>query len=113
MAQRFFQNGEVIQSTDPRVYEGDVLSLGVLLMELFNYYYAYFENSECICPSDECYFFVSQLVCLATAKYSFVYFSKHYFCQMVKYVGFLSLVTVFELCMLTTASYPGPIAAAQ
>ena len=59
MAQRFFQNGEVIQSTDPRVYEGDVLSLGVLLMELFNYYYAYFENSECICPSDECYFFVS------------------------------------------------------
>ena len=32
---------------------------------------------------------------------------------MVKYVGFLSLVTVFELCMLTTASYPGPIAAAQ
>ena len=32
---------------------------------------------------------------------------------MVKYVGFLSLVTVFELCMLTTASYQGPIAAAQ
>ena len=60
MAQRFFQNGEVIQSTDPRVYEGDVLSLGVLLMELFNYYYAYFENSECICLSDEFYFFVSQ-----------------------------------------------------
>ena len=59
MAQRFFQNGEVIQSTDPRVYEGDVLSLGVLLMELYNYYYAYFENSECICLSDECYYYVA------------------------------------------------------
>lgn len=28
-------------------------------MELYNYYYAYFENSECICLSDECYYYVA------------------------------------------------------
>ena len=78
--------------------EDGVLKLG---------YYGLITQAECYSIKK------THLVCLATAKYSFVYFSKHYFGQMVKYVGFLSLVTVFELCILTTASYPGPIAAAQ
>ena len=71
------------------------------------------EENEVLSPLVKILKHQEYLVCLATAKYSFVYFSKHYFGQMVKYVGFLSLVTVFELCILTTASYPGPIAAAQ
>ena len=40
-------------------------------------------------------------------------FGKHCFGHMVKYVGFLSPFTVFELCVLTTASYPGPIVATE
>ena len=40
-------------------------------------------------------------------------FSKHCFGHMVVYVGFLSPFTVFELCVLTTASYSGLIVATE
>ena len=59
MAQRFFQNGEVIQSTDFRVYEGDVLTMGLLLMELYNYDYDTLQDDQSIPFPDECYYYVA------------------------------------------------------
>ena len=56
---------------------------------------------ECLTKSGE----MLQLVCLATPKYSFCFFIKSYFDQIVKYACILYPFTAIEFYLLATSNY--------